>query len=73
MVHLWMLDKLIESLIELFFNPWIISMLAYLGDIELEISDHVELFKSQIIISSFEIHAVELLVKLLDNLLVFEA
>jgi hypothetical protein len=68
-----MLDKLIESLIELFLNPWIISMLAYLGDIELEISDHVELFKSQIIISSFKIHTVELLIKLLNNLLVFEA
>jgi hypothetical protein len=68
-----MLNKLIKSLIELFLNPWIISMLAYLGDIELEISDHIELFKSQIIIGSFEIHAVELLIKLLDNLLVFEA
>jgi hypothetical protein len=48
-------------------------MLAYLCDVELEVSDHVELFKSQIIIGSFEIHAVELLIKLLDNLLVFEA
>lgn len=73
MMHLWMLNKLIKSLIELFLNPWIISMLAYLCDVELEISDHVELFKSQIIISSFKIHAVELLIKLLNNLLIFEA
>ena len=73
MMHLWMLNKLIKSFVELFLNPCITSMLAYLCDVELEVSDHVELFKSQIIIGSFEIHAVELLIKLLDNLLVFEA